>query len=75
MEVFQYYLMHSAINLHWDDEVCIADGLREDKKRGEDLKLVPGLILESVRSHAHFFCQKGGKVKSPCKAPQARDED
>lgn len=65
MEVFQYYLMNSAIDLHWDDEVCIADGLQEDKKQGEDLKLVPVLMLESAQPHAHFFRQKGGEVKLP----------
>lgn len=30
-----HYLMNSPINLHWNNEVCIADRLHEDKKEGK----------------------------------------
>lgn len=29
--------MNSPINLHWNNEVCIADGLQEDKKTEKEI--------------------------------------
>lgn len=34
----QQYLMNSPINLHWNNEVCIVDGLQEDEKESKDSK-------------------------------------
>lgn len=31
--------MNSSINLHWNNEVCIADGLQKDAKHRKDSKL------------------------------------
>lgn len=31
--------MNSPINLHWNNEVCIADGLQKDAKQRKDSKL------------------------------------
>lgn len=59
MEVFLYYLMNCAIDLHWDDEVCIADGLQEDKTWGDDSKLVQYFFgCSNQPSHTPTSCVK-----------------
>lgn len=51
LESVQQYLMNSPINLHWNNEVCIADGLQEDKKTEKRFKTIVFFLLETAQSH------------------------
>ena len=68
--------MNSAINLHWNNEVCIADGLHEDKKQEySELWLETAQTeKETAKPHTHILFQKGRQVKQSCKVPQANDK-
>lgn len=57
----QQYLVNSPINLHWNNEVCIADGLQEDSKQRKCSKLVVFSLKiaqsdkEAAKPHACIF--------------------
>lgn len=70
--------MNSAVDLYWDDKICITDGLQEDIKRTRWSKSCIFLFythkkITQLYSYIMFYRGKK-KKKSPAKVPQARDD-